>query len=45
MSADTADALREQVRTRYAEAARAAERGGCGCNDDGSQSILRPTIA
>jgi arsenite methyltransferase len=36
MSTDTADALREQVRSRYAEAAQAAERGGCGCNDDGS---------
>jgi arsenite methyltransferase len=32
----TADELREQVRRRYAEAASAAARGGCGCNDDGS---------
>ena len=32
----TADELREQVRARYADAARAASAGGCGCNDDGS---------
>jgi arsenite methyltransferase len=32
----TADELREQVRARYAEAAKAASAGGCGCNDDGS---------
>jgi arsenite methyltransferase len=32
MSTETADSLREQVRQRYAEAARAAETGsGCGC--------------
>ena len=31
----TADDLREDVRARYAEAARAAEQGGCGCSDDG----------
>jgi arsenite methyltransferase len=31
----TGEALREQVRRRYAEAAVAAEQGGCGCNDDG----------
>ena len=31
----TADDLREEVRARYAEAARAAEQGGCGCSDDG----------
>ena len=31
----TGEALREQVRRRYAEAAVAAERGGCGCDDDG----------
>jgi len=31
----TADVLREQVRERYAEAARAADRGGCGCTDSG----------
>ena len=31
----TADDLREEVRLRYAEAARSAERGGCGCTDDG----------
>jgi arsenite methyltransferase len=31
----TADDLREQVRERYAEAARSVDRGGCGCNDDG----------
>ena len=30
----TADDLREQVRRRYAEAAVAAELGGCGCTDD-----------
>jgi arsenite methyltransferase len=30
------EALREQVRRRYAAAAVAAEQGGCGCNDDGS---------
>ena len=32
----TGEALREQMRRRYAEAAVAAERGGCGCDDDGS---------
>jgi SAM-dependent methyltransferase len=32
----TAEELREQVRQRYAEAAKAAAAGGCGCNDDGS---------
>ena len=31
----TADVLREQVRERYAEAALAAGRGGCGCADSG----------
>jgi arsenite methyltransferase len=31
----TGEALREEVRRRYAEAAVAAEQGGCGCNDDG----------
>jgi arsenite methyltransferase len=31
----SAEGLREQVRRRYAEAAVAAERGGCGCSDDG----------
>ena len=31
----TGEALREQVRRRYAEAAVAAEHGGCGCDDDG----------
>ena len=32
MSTDTAETLREQVRQRYAEAARAADGGdGCGC--------------
>jgi len=37
MSTDTADALREQVRERYADAARAVERGGAGCcGDSGS---------
>jgi arsenite methyltransferase len=30
----TQEALREKVRRRYAEAAVAAERGGCGCGDD-----------
>jgi arsenite methyltransferase len=34
MSTDTASTLREQVRERYAAAALAADRGGCGCNDD-----------
>jgi arsenite methyltransferase len=29
------EALREQVRRRYAEAATAAEQGGCGCSDSG----------
>jgi arsenite methyltransferase len=33
MSAE--EAVREDVRRRYAEAAVAAERGGCGCGDDG----------
>jgi len=37
MSTDTADALREQVRERYAEAARAVTTGGSGCcGDSGS---------
>jgi arsenite methyltransferase len=31
----TADELREEVRRRYAEAAVAAEAGGCGCTDGG----------
>jgi arsenite methyltransferase len=31
----TSDELREQVRQRYAEAATAAGKGGCGCGDDG----------
>ncbi len=31
----TADDLREEVRRRYAEAARAADSGGCGCTDTG----------
>ncbi|HEV3480537.1 MAG TPA: arsenite methyltransferase [Gaiellaceae bacterium] len=31
----TADLLREQVRERYAEAAVAADKGGCGCTDSG----------
>jgi arsenite methyltransferase len=31
----SADLLREQVRERYAQAALAAEAGGCGCQDDG----------
>jgi arsenite methyltransferase len=31
----SADTMREEVRRRYADAAVAAERGGCGCNDDG----------
>jgi ubiquinone/menaquinone biosynthesis C-methylase UbiE len=31
----TADELREEVRRRYAEAAVAAELGGCGCTEDG----------
>ena len=37
MSTDTADALREQVRERYAQAARAVTNGGSGCcGDSGS---------
>jgi arsenite methyltransferase len=32
---ESAEATREQVRRRYAEAAVAAEQGGCGCGDDG----------
>ncbi|MFL5922241.1 MAG: arsenite methyltransferase [Gaiellaceae bacterium] len=37
MSTDTADALREQVRERYAEAARTVTTGGSGCcGDSGS---------
>ena len=37
MSTDTADALREQVRERYAQAARAVASGGRGCcGDSGS---------
>ena len=31
----TADELREEVRLRYAQAAVAAEQGGCGCTDSG----------
>jgi arsenite methyltransferase len=34
MSTSTEE-LRDEVRRRYAEAAVTAERGGCGCNDDG----------
>jgi SAM-dependent methyltransferase len=33
--ASTADGLREEVRRRYAEAAVAADAGGCGCADNG----------
>jgi SAM-dependent methyltransferase len=32
----TTEELREQVRARYAEAALSVDKGGCGCNDDGS---------
>ena len=35
MSTETAESLREQVRVRYAEAAKAAGTGGCGCADSG----------
>jgi SAM-dependent methyltransferase len=35
MSTETAESLREQVRVRYAEAAKAADSGGCGCTDSG----------
>jgi len=35
MSTETAESLREQVRLRYAEAAKAAGTGGCGCTDSG----------
>jgi SAM-dependent methyltransferase len=35
MSTETAESLREQVRVRYADAAKAAESGGCGCTDSG----------
>jgi arsenite methyltransferase len=35
MNTGTSDTLREQVRERYAEAAVAAERGGCGCTESG----------
>jgi arsenite methyltransferase len=35
MSTDSQQALREEVRRRYAEAALAAARGGCGCADEG----------
>jgi arsenite methyltransferase len=35
LMATSADELREQVRRRYAEAATAANAGGCGCEDDG----------
>jgi arsenite methyltransferase len=35
MSINTVDALREQVRRRYAEAALAAGSGGCGCTESG----------
>jgi arsenite methyltransferase len=31
----TTDGILDDVRRRYAEAARSAERGGCGCSDDG----------
>jgi SAM-dependent methyltransferase len=36
LMATTADDLREEVRRRYAAAADAADRGGCGCHEDGS---------
>jgi SAM-dependent methyltransferase len=40
MSTDTANALREQVRERYAEAARAVTTGGSGCcGDSGSAAF------
>ena len=35
MTAQSPDAIREEVRQRYAEAAVAAESGGCGCTSDG----------
>jgi arsenite methyltransferase len=35
MTTTGADELREEVRRRYADAAIAAERGGCGCTDSG----------
>src|SRR5688572_21639986 len=35
MTTTGADELREEVRRRYAEAAIAAEQGGCGCTDGG----------
>jgi SAM-dependent methyltransferase len=35
LMASTADGLREEVRRRYAEAAVAADAGGCGCADNG----------
>src|SRR6185295_3416822 len=35
MTTTTADELREEVRRRYAEAAVAAELGGCGCTEGG----------
>jgi arsenite methyltransferase len=38
MSTDTADALREQVRERYAEAARSVTRGGAGCCGDSASA-------
>src|SRR2546430_8451503 len=43
MSTETAESLREQVRQRYAEAARAADGGdGCGC---GSGSCCEGEVA
>jgi arsenite methyltransferase len=35
MSTEIAESLREQVRLRYAEAAKAAGTGGCGCTESG----------
>ena len=35
MAATAPEELREEVRRRYAEAAEAAEAGGCGCAEDG----------
>jgi SAM-dependent methyltransferase len=41
----TAEELRERVRERYAQAAQAAETGGCGCGDSGCCSDAGPAAS
>jgi arsenite methyltransferase len=41
----TAEELRERVRERYAQAARAAQTGGCGCGDGGCCGDAEPAAS